>query len=178
MADAAPIAPPRRGPTAADRLTGGYTYDDLGRQTTLPAADTPAGGAAGDVTLGYYNTDAIKSIAQNGMTTAFTLDPLGRRATATVGPTGGEATSTTTHHYTDDSDNPAWVDSTTNSSTSTTRHAASLTGDLTATLTDGLVSLELGDPHGDIVTAVAVPSTGDPLAPVFHEVGRTGLSAV
>ncbi len=148
---------------SADRLTGGYTYDDLGRQTTLPAADTPAGGAAGDVTLGYYNTDAIKSITQSGVTTAFTLDPLGRRATATVGATGAEATSTTTHHYSDDSDNPAWVGTTNNGNSSTTRYAESLTGDLTAALTDGAISLELGDPHGDIVTTVQVPTTGEVL---------------
>jgi prevent-host-death family protein len=85
----------------ADRLTGGYLYDDLGRATTVPAADTSLGTSSGALTLGYFDTDAIASITQNGQTTSYTLDPAGRRGTSTAGPTGANPTTTVVRHYTD-----------------------------------------------------------------------------
>lgn len=57
----------------ADRLTAGgngsgtYTYDQLGRQTIIPATDTPHPDR-GDLALTYYDSDAIKSVTQNGQT--------------------------------------------------------------------------------------------------------------
>ncbi|MCZ4328197.1 hypothetical protein, partial [Brachybacterium paraconglomeratum] len=56
----------------ADRLTGGYVYDPLGRQTTLPAAHAP-NPAGGDVQLGYFDNDLPQKVAQDGTTTTFTL---------------------------------------------------------------------------------------------------------
>lgn len=150
---------------AGDRLTGGYVYDALGRQTNIPATDTPNGSGAGNIGLGYYDTDAVASITQNGTTTSFTLDQAGRRAVETAGPTGGVVTSTTTRHYPNGSDNPGWVTVASSSGTSTTRYGSSLAGALGVTVTTpaaGAVTgeLSLADPHGDIVATVDIPVAG------------------
>jgi large repetitive protein len=152
---------------SADRLTNGangtgtYTYDALGRTTSIPAVDTPAGSFAGDLQIAYYDTDEARAVTQNGHTTTYELDVLGRRATATEStPTGG-ATSETVHHYVDTSDRPAWVEITHGTTTTITRFATSLGGDLAATITDnGVVQLPIISPHGDAVTTVTVPTSG------------------
>ncbi len=154
----------------ADRYdTGsGYSYDSLGRVTTIPANDTPKGDSAGAITLGYYDTDAVRTIAQNGTTSAYTLDAAGRRAVEATGPTGGPATTTVTSHFTDSADNPTWVQQTTNGTTSTSRFVDSLGGDLAATLassgaelaTGADLTLAIANPHGDVVTTVPVPAAG------------------
>lgn len=79
---------------------------------------------------------------------------------------------TTTRHYDDTSDNPAWVTTADATGTSTTRFAESLGGDLGLTLTNqtgGPVTgeLTLADPHGDVVTTVPLPASG----------AATGISA-
>ena len=156
---------------SADRLThgaggaGDYSYDLLGRATTLPAVDTPNGAAAGNLTIGYYDTDAVASATQNGAVTGYTLDVTGRRATQSTQPVTGPPTSQSiTRHYTDSSDNPAWVDTATPSGTTTTRYAETLGGDLGLSLTTGGtapdVELTVGNPHGDTVTTIALPITG------------------
>ena len=66
----------------ADRPTGGYTYDTLGRQTLIPAAHTPTP-AAGNITVSYYDDDLARTITQGPTTTTFALDTTGRRATQT-----------------------------------------------------------------------------------------------
>ncbi|WP_425953486.1 hypothetical protein [Xylanimonas sp. McL0601] len=155
---------------------GQYTYDDLGRATTMPAIDTPtnattigAGVAptAGDVTIGYYDTDAAASITQDGVTTSFTLDPAGRR---TVSTTVNASTSTmVTRRYGDGSDNPSWAQSVTGiDPASVSVYGSSIGGDLGFTVTDGAATLDLADPHGDTITTVAVPATGN----------ATGIGAV
>lgn len=74
-------------------------------------------------------------------------------------------TTTTVRRYTDESDNPAWIDTTPpGAATTTSRFAESIGGDLSATIgEDGTTRLSLADPHGDIVTAVGIapaqPST-------------------
>lgn len=149
-----------------DRLTGGYVYDAFGRATTIPAVDSPSGSANGNIALGYYDTDAIASIAQNGTTTTFGLDAAQRRETEASGPTGQPATSTITRNYADGSDNPAWVTTTDAAGTATTRFATSLGGDLGLTLhtpaggsgVEG--ELTLADPRGDVVAVTPVPATG------------------
>ena len=146
----------------ADRYdTGsGYTYDNLGRVTTLPAADTPIGTSAGNTTLGYYDTNAARAITQNGTTSTYTLDAAGRRAVETTGPTSGAATTTVTSHFTESSDNPGWVERAAGGATTTSRYVGSIGGDLGAALTGTTLALALANPHGDIVTTVTVPSTG------------------
>jgi RHS repeat-associated protein len=146
-----------------------YTYDPLGRQTRLPAADAPDP-EGGDILLSYYDNDLPATITQgtgsSSVSTTYTLDVADRRAVATT--TRGDGTSTvTTRVYTDASDNPAWTETTTTPapgtgsepSTSLTRHTGSLTADLAAHLSqDGTATVTLGDPHGDIVTTVTLPA--------------------
>ncbi len=88
---------------------GTYTYDLLGRQTTIPASDT-ANPGRGDMTLGYYDTDAAQSISQGDVRVTFTLDGAGRRLVqnTTAGPVvvPGAETGSVVRHYTDSWDNP------------------------------------------------------------------------
>jgi RHS repeat-associated protein len=87
----------------ADRLiTPGTGYDQLGRTTTLAASDTA--GAATAVTNQYYTNDMVRQLTQD-TTTTYTLDVLPNRIRAIH--TG---TATKTNHYSDDGDNPAWID--------------------------------------------------------------------
>jgi RHS repeat-associated protein len=149
-------------PTLGQGGTGQYVYDALGRQTTVPAVDSPnyaTGPAAGDITLGYFDDDLPRSVAQTvaGVTTStvFTLDSAGRRSTATTTKTGA-ATSTLVRHYADGSDNPAWTDK----DGVITRYAESIGGDLGLTLAaDGSGALTLANLHGDVVTTVPVAAT-------------------
>ncbi|MFN8077532.1 MAG: DNRLRE domain-containing protein [Kineosporiaceae bacterium] len=148
----------------ADRLnTAGYTYDLFGRTLTIPAVDNPTiGGPA--LTLGYYDTDAARTISDGTTTTTYTLDPAGRRLTATTAPdAGGAATSVLQRHYGDGSDNPTWVYDTVTATT--TRYAESLAGDLSAeiTTTGGTTtaSLALANLHGDTITTITLPASGN-----------------
>ncbi|MGH3655297.1 MAG: hypothetical protein ACRDUA_01435 [Micromonosporaceae bacterium] len=87
---------------AADRVTGpGYTYDTLGRTTTVPATAV-SGGA--DLTVGYHANDMVATLTQNGGTKTYTLDParLIRTITDPIGPT-------LTNHYPGPSDSPSWI---------------------------------------------------------------------
>jgi len=156
------------GPDTGSGPAGSYTYDALGRATTIPAGDTRNGSSAGDLTLSYYDSDAAHTITQNGQTTTYTLDAADRRSTATTGPTGSTA-STTVHHYTNPSDNPGWSQTTpAGGTTSTTRYITSLTGELAAEITTTgatpTVTLPLATPRGDIVTTVTLPASGNATA--------------
>ncbi|MFT4165094.1 MAG: RHS repeat-associated core domain-containing protein [Microlunatus sp.] len=148
-------------PTTGGNGTGSYTYDQLGRQTKIPAADAPHDDL-GDIDLAYYDTDAIKTITQDGTTTSFTLDGVNRRNTQTA--TGGASTSTLHRHYTDDGDNPTWTEETTGGSTITTRYTEGLDGDLGITLTTQAgtttAQLALTTNRGDNATTLTIPATG------------------
>ncbi|MBB6567700.1 RHS repeat-associated core domain-containing protein [Kribbella sandramycini] len=127
---------------------GTYSYDPLGRTTTLPAADAPRP-AEGDITLAYYDNDLARSITQNGSTTTFTLDAADRRGTETV--TAGSATTSTVRHYTDASDNPTWV----SQGTTTQRYAELIGDDLSLSIDKtGAADLAIANPHGDVVTTI------------------------
>lgn len=154
---------------AADRITGTvsapYTYDGLGRVTSLPGADTPkAGHAAAGLTLGYYDDDSARTIAQgNGDITTFSLDAAGRRATSV---STGTTAKTEVRHYTDDSDNPGWSTTLQSGATTTERYIPGLDGDLAATIngggtSNGVVQLALTNPHGDVITQVTLAATGN-----------------
>jgi RHS repeat-associated protein len=146
---------------AADRVqtgannTGAYTHDAFGRQTLIPAADTPKGAAAGNLTLSYYPSDAAHTITQAGTTTTFALDPESRRSTATTG------TTVETNGYTDDSDSPGWVTETNGTTSTTTRYESTIGGDLGLTITGTDVKIGLRNPHQDIVSTITLPTTGD-----------------
>src|SRR3954447_1185740 len=98
----------------------------------MPAGDTPAGASAGAITLGYYDTDAVRTITQNGTTSTYTLDTAGRRAVEETGPAGGAVATRVKSHFTDSSDNPSWVEKTADGATTTSRYLESLGGDLSA----------------------------------------------
>ncbi|GAB2478635.1 hypothetical protein GCM10027030_11100 [Luteococcus sediminum] len=150
---------------------GSYVYDPLGRQTSIPAADT-TNPTRGDMALAYYDSDAAQSVAQGDTKVTFTLDGAGRRLTQniTVGPIAvpGAATGTLTRHYTDSSDNPAWTVDVRGEQTVTTRYA-DLTGDglgITYTTTGGATTAELaltglrGDVNATVKLDGTNPATG------------------
>ncbi|MBO0609886.1 DNRLRE domain-containing protein [Myceligenerans salitolerans] len=146
------------GATLGGATAGAYGYDALGRQRLIPAVDTPAGSAAGNLTIEYYDTDAVHTITQDGVTTTYGLDPAGRRATQSV--TSSAGATTTERHYTDVTDNPGWAKETTpDGQSATTWYAPSATGELAATVTDGQLTLALTDPHGDGALSFPVTST-------------------
>lgn len=139
----------------ADRLTsdtaGAYSYDMLGRTTTVPAADAAGIGshaaATGAFTVGYYANDLVASQMQGSASVTFTLDP-GHNRIASFTDSG----TTTLNHYSDNSDSPAW----TATGSSWTRNVPGIDGGLDATVTSaGTVTLELVDPHGDVVATSA-----------------------
>ncbi len=69
-----------------------YVYDVLGRQTTIPAIDTPAtatDATAGDITLGYYDDDLPRSVSQ---TVAYAITP---DEIQIVGPDGSQMSAMT-----------------------------------------------------------------------------------
>nr|WP_159087497.1 hypothetical protein [Tessaracoccus timonensis] len=125
---ATPGAETRHGYDAADRPTTAgdnttYTYDPLGRQTVIPAVDAPRP-ESGDVRLSYYDDDAVKAITQAGVSVSYGLDVAGRRTVQTTRRTlESTVTESVTNHYVDDSDNPAWVTTSTAQGLSTTVYA-------------------------------------------------------
>jgi RHS repeat-associated protein len=145
----------------ADRATTGaagagtYSYDLMGRVTTIPAADSPTGQ---DITLGYFDDDLPRSVISNGVSTTFTLDAAGRRATQTSTDTTG--TTTTVRRYTDGTDNPAWVETTPpGAATAITRFTGSIAGGLSGTITpDGAVDLDIADMRGNTATTITIPA--------------------
>lgn len=150
---------------SADRVltgannTGTYTYDALGRQTTLPAVDTPNGPGGGDLSIGYYDTDLARTLTQDDTTTTYQLDPAARRATSTT--TDGTTTSTTVRHYGDTGDNPAWATTTTGGTTGTTRYVAAPASGLALQITGTNPAVTVADGHGSIATTIPIPTTGD-----------------
>ena len=143
---------------AADRITdAGYSYDSLGRITTVPAAD------AGDTTLtaSYYTSDMVRSLTQGATTRTWTLDPNRRLRTRT--DTGG-ATGSRTNHYQGDNDAPGWVAENADGS-NWTRNIAGVDGDLAAIQDSAAgTTLQLANLHGDVVaTASLDPAATGPL---------------
>jgi RHS repeat-associated protein len=153
---------------AADQLTarvgdGSYAYDGFGRATTIPAVDTP--GKNTDLAIGYYDTDAVHTISQQNpvthdvvSTTTYSLDVAGRRQDAVTEQ--GSTTTTLERHYADGSDNPGWTVEETSSGSTTTRIAGSLGPGTPVQITNGAITLNLANPHGDTVTTIDVPATG------------------
>lgn len=67
--------------------------------------------------------------------------------------------------YTDGGDNPAWVDTTIGTITTTTRYVESIGGDLGASITGTeRPLLSIADLHGDTATTIELPPTGDATA--------------
>jgi len=146
----------------ADRVTTtGYTYDVLGRTTTVPAADT-ANPTAGNLTATYHVSDLVRSITHNGRTTTYDLDVHQERIRTWTDANGG-VTTTRKHHYDSDGDNPSWTDE---SAGNTTRAVNGIGGGLTAltetTGTTTTTTFQLADVHGDIALTTAADLTAQP----------------
>jgi len=155
----------------ASQLTNaGYVYDGLGRNTSIPAADSP--NSVGVISLSYRVNDQVASITQNGVTTAYSFDGLGRRVSETTG------SSVVTKHYTGTSDNPAWSS---NNAGVTDIYTSSLGTGLngTVTLDNGVktLSLDVNDLRGNTVTRINVDSATTDSWVSFDEYGnREGSS--
>ena len=134
---------------------GAYSYDALGRTTTVPASDAPRP-QSGDIALTYHDNDLAKSIKQGSTTTQFTLDAADRRAIESITEEAGAVT-TVRRHYSDDSDNPAWV----TGGDVTTRYAELIGDDLALTVSGtGSAGLAIADPRGNVVTTAELPVPG------------------
>jgi DNA-binding beta-propeller fold protein YncE len=132
----------------ANRLTdNGVTYEPLGENKSLPAAD--AGGYA--LESSYYADGALYSQTQNKKTNTYSLDPVGRiLETTTVTSTGSEIA---VSHYSDDESTPAWIET---ESGGWNRNIAGIGGVLAATQTNGKEAvIQLANLHGDIIGTVA-----------------------
>ncbi|MGW2145102.1 DNRLRE domain-containing protein [Nonomuraea bangladeshensis] len=137
----------------ADRIVdAGYTYDNLGRTTQVPA--THATGGA-NVTLAYNSDDQVATISQGGQSKTFTRDPMGR-VTSTV-TTGGPKPGTTVNHYTGGEDTPGWISE---ADGSWTRNLLGLSGLAAIQRSDGNVILQLADLQGNL-TATAAPGDNE-----------------
>ena len=156
----------------ADRITNtGYTYDTLGRTTTVPAADAISTGAnsaaAGNLTVGYYANDMVNTQTQGTGTVTTTLDPNQNRVVTT-----SNAGTTTTNHYTGDDDSPDW---TSTSASVWTRNLTGPGGDLAATADQtGAVTLQMANLHGDIIATCADITTATAVA-TYAESTEYGL---
>jgi RHS repeat-associated protein len=135
---------------AADRITDtGTTYDTLGRTTVVPAGDSPS---SSSTTLSYYTNDLVHSMAANGTTNTYNLDPNTRAYNWT------EGTNTHTNHYTADTDSPAWT--TENSAGTNWTRDITAYGGLSATIDQsGNVQLQLANLHGDIFSTITTSET-------------------
>jgi RHS repeat-associated protein len=145
-------------------------YDGLGRNTSIPAADSP--NSVGVISLSYRVNDQVASITQNGVTTAYSFDGLGRRVSETTG------SSVVTKHYTGTSDNPAWSS---NNAGVTDIYTSSLGTGLngTVTLDNGVktLSLDVNDLRGNTVTRINVDTATTDSWVSFDEYGnREGAS--
>lgn len=151
---------------SADRITNtGYVYDNLGRTTSVPQADTPlaqAGGSPGTLTLSYFDTDQIQAQTQNGSSLVATLDASGRPLTESTGPTGGVATSTTTLGYTSPTDAASFETTVSGGTTTSEAYVNGPDGLLGATLTsNGVAQLAVSDPRGSVAAQITLPPAGD-----------------
>lgn len=142
---------------AADRITGaGYSYDALGRTTTVPAADT-ADPAGGNLTVTYHATDLVDTITQNGRTTDYTLDVDGERIRSWT-DNGSGAPVQATHHYDGDDDDPAWTQET---PTRYSRVVAGMSGMAAIWNSDDAApSWQLANLHGDVIATIHANDPG------------------
>jgi RHS repeat-associated protein len=153
---------------AADRLTGtGITYDKFGRMTEIPSQHSGGGVLA----YTYYANDQVKTIAQDGVSKAYTLDPTGRQRQTVA---SGGTTHTETLHYQDGSDSPSWtrIADGQGQEVSWDRNIEGIDGDLAAIRThntqgDNTV-LQLQNLHGDTMATASTDSQASALTTRFE----------
>ena len=149
----------------ADRLVAaGYSYDALGRTTTLP----------GGITNTFYANDLIAGQATDSSRMSWTLDPGMRRKTftsetLTAGSWGNAVTKT--NHYDGDDDNPSWIAEDATNTNDITRNITGPAGSLAATSgKTGPVTTVITDLHGDVV----LDMVADPTALTEHRFDEFG----
>jgi RHS repeat-associated protein len=132
----------------ADRLIGeGVEYDNLGRITSLPAKYS----GGGKLTTSFYVNDLTRSQTQDGVTNTYNLDASLRERERVR--TGGSEAGTEIYHYAGGSDSPAW----TQEGTAWSRNIAALGGSLGAIQrSNGEVTLQLANMHGDVVASASI----------------------
>ncbi|GIF23507.1 RHS repeat-associated protein [Actinoplanes tereljensis] len=136
--------------TADRATTSGYTYDSLGRTTTVPSVETSS--RSGDLTASYYTNDLVRSITQSGSTTTYALDVNLRRV---------RSSTTGTEHYGDDSDSPSWS----SSGEAWTRYIDGPDGLLAYTYSSsGDLRMRITNLHGDVLGMATGNSTPEILA--------------
>lgn len=156
---------------AANRMTGsGYTYDNLGRATTVPASDTSAASDpnAASLSIAYYANDMVKSVSQtvSGASGApetdqvnYTLDATGR-ISGLADSTNGARTSQSTYVFGDASDSPSAVTTSTDGGAtwSTTGYLSLPGGGMAASIANGRLTYQLSNLHGDTVAQMSDPN--------------------
>ncbi|MFD9302132.1 DNRLRE domain-containing protein [Streptomyces sp. NPDC060048] len=155
---------------SADRLVDpGYTYDAFARTVAKPGTDS----------IDYYANDLVRRQTTGTKRQTWELDPKLRFRSSTV-ETQAAGTWTTTetkkNHYSDDSDNPRWIDEDASAST-ITRYVQSLNGSMAAsTGKTGGVVLNLASIHGDVALQLPLDTSVAPRAYDSDEYGnaRTG----
>jgi RHS repeat-associated protein len=136
--------------TADRNADPGYAYDELGRTLNVPATDTSGNRAA----VAYNSNDMVATQSSGPLSDTWTTDPAGRLTTLTATDisNGGTATTTTTSHYDNSDDSPAWIDTTAGSTATWTRNVHGLGGQLAAIQSSaGTAALQLTNLHGDVV---------------------------
>jgi RHS repeat-associated protein len=126
------------------------------------------------VTFGYSIEDRITSQKQGTLQTDYSYDANGHRYQDKV-----NGLTQVTRHYSDESDNPAWVTrGPANAITQTDVYTPSLGASLNVTRTTKTATaayVNLANLHGDTITSLQIPSSGYVSAPnnlnVFDEYG-------
>jgi len=157
--------------------SAGYVYDALGRNTSLPAVDSPNGTLT---TFDFAADNRVVKQSQGTKSWEYTFDVLGRRVSETA-KTGTTVNSVTTRHYGNESDNPTWVTSSTQTDVYTPSLGSSLNVIKTVAGSTTTKSLQIANLHGDTITSVVLPATGGVTPPsevnLFDEYGLPTFTA-
>lgn len=149
----------------ADRITSsGWVWDDFGRATGVPAADS---GGSGALAASYFTDDLVREMTLDGRTHTYARDPL-RRTRFVTSAGAGKPSVTSSWLYSDDTDKPTRISDARN----TTRDVEGPSGLVVATNTNGTLSYQLRDIQGSVVAtasaagAVAASTEYDPFGTV------------
>ena len=153
---------------SVDRLTGtGIQYDKFGRTTRIPAEHS----GGGVLSYTYYANEQVRTIAQDGVSKTYALDPAGRQRSTIA---SGGTTHTETLHYADDSDSPSWtsVKDGQGQEISWERTVEGIDGDLAAirthTAQGDTTLLQLTNLHGDVIATASTDPNATALTARFE----------
>jgi RHS repeat-associated protein len=143
---------------SADRVsTAGYSFDAMGRITSVPASDNGGNGA----TVSYFVNDMVNTVSESGTTETVSLDPASRIRQVT-------AADTKLYHYASDGDVPGWI-AENGSGTQWTRNIQGLSGLVAVSDNTGATMLQIENLHGDIVGEAPTAATATSLSSVFEQ---------